>query len=110
MQNITEANDYSFDAEVLTCDVPVFTRFWANWSTPSSKIAEDLQHIATSYGEHVKVVHVDIDSNPLTTSKYSVLQIPTVILFRNGIPVERMDGNISSKQLQSKANQHIQTA
>ena len=109
MQNITHANDYSFDAEVLKCDVPVFTRFWANWSTPS-KVTEDLQEIATNYGEHVKVVHVDIDSNPLTTSQYSVLQIPTVILFRNGIPVERMDGNISSKQLRSKANQHVQTA
>jgi thioredoxin 1 len=110
MQNITNAVDYSFDAEVLKCDVPVLTKFWAEWSTPSKKLDPYIEEIASTYGEHVKVVNLDIDANPVTSSKYSVLKLPTVILFRNGIPVERLEGAVSKNELVNKIKPHIQVA
>ncbi len=55
-------------------------------------IAPFLEEIAQEYEDQVKVVKLDIDENPNVTSKYEVLSIPTVMLFKNGQPVERIIG------------------
>lgn len=107
MLNIAEAADYSFDAEVLKCDVAVITNFWAEWCAPCKKLNPILQNVAELYGEHIKVVNVNIDHNPITTANYSVLSIPTLIIFRNGIPVERMTGQVPEDELLAILKPHM---
>ena len=84
--------DDSFDAEVLKSDLVILTDFWAEWCAPCRRIAPFLHEIAEEYEGRVKVVKLDIDANPNVTSNYGVLSIPTVIVFKNGQPVERIVG------------------
>ncbi len=98
MAKLVSVTDASFDAEVLKSDLLVVTDFWAEWCGPCRMIAPFLDQIAEEYGDQVKVVKLDIDANPNITSNYSVLSIPTVILFKNGQPVERITGAAPKKK------------
>ncbi len=91
--------DTSFDAQVLKCDIPVLADFWAEWCGPCHAIAPHIQKIADKYEGRLKVVKLDIDTNPTVTSSYQVLSIPTLILFKFGQPVERIVGAISEEKI-----------
>lgn len=90
--------DASFDAEVLKSDLIVVTDFWAEWSSPCQKIAPILDQLATEFEAQVKVAKLDIDTNPTAVSSYAVLNVPTVIVFKNGQPVERLTGPASKQE------------
>ena len=77
---------------MLKSDLLVVTDFWAEWCRPCRTIAPFLEEIALEYQAQVKVAKLDIEANPEATSKYGVLSLPTVILFKNGQPVERIIG------------------
>lgn len=90
MTTLVKATDNSFDPEVLKCDIPVLTFFWAEWSVPCQNLLPVLQEIATEYPAQVKVVSVDIESNPAVTSERNVLNVPTLVLFKNAQEVVRL--------------------
>ena len=95
MADLVAVTDNSFDAEVLKCDIPVLTEFLADWSAPAQALAAQLAEIAAEYEGRLKVVDLDIEVNPLVTSSYNVLNIPTLILFKFGQEVTRVTGVIS---------------
>jgi thioredoxin 1 len=99
MVDLIQATDNSFDAQVLKCDLPVLTHFVAEWSGPGQKMDSTLAEVAAEYEGRIKVVKLNIDTNPVVTSTYGVLNIPTVLLFKNGQEVERMTGNLSKADL-----------
>jgi thioredoxin 1 len=92
MNALVNVTDYSFDPQVLKCDIPVLADFWAEWCEPCKAIEGCLQEIAAEHPEQVKVVKLDIESNPTVTANYNVLTIPTLILFKNGQEVLRLNG------------------
>ncbi|MBE7549683.1 MAG: thioredoxin [Anaerolineales bacterium] len=102
MATFVHATDNSFDAEVLKCDIPVIADFWAEWCVPCKTIDAYLDEIANQYAEQLKIVKVDIESNPVVTSTYSVLNLPTLILFKFGQPVERMVGTLPKQTILDK--------
>ena len=102
MANLIAVVDTSFDAQVLKCDIPVLADFWATWNGPSKAVDPYLKEIAVDYEGKVKVVKLDIDDNPMVTSNYSVLNIPTLILFKFGQPVERLTGPLSKETILTK--------
>lgn len=102
MAAFVHATDNSFDAEVLKCDIPVIADFWAEWCAPCKTIDAYLDEIANQYAEQLKIVKVDIESNPVVTSTNGVLNLPTLILFKFGQPVERMVGTLSKQAIVTK--------
>lgn len=107
MTVLTNVTDYSFDAEVLKNDLFVIADFWAEWSGSCKAIEPLLEQMVTSYSDRVKVVKVDIESNPIVTSRYEVLTVPTIILFKNGQVVERMDGKQVRESLKERTELYL---
>ena len=102
MATPVQVTDASFDAEVLKCDIPVLADFTAQWCGPCQSIAPYLDEIATDYAGRIKVVKLDVDANPLVASNYSVLSLPTLILFKFGQPVDRLTGTHTKRAIQQK--------
>ena len=107
MADLVNVTDNSFDAEVLKCDIPVVADFWAEWCEPCKPVESFLTEIANEYREQLKVVKVDIEDNPRVTSYYGVLTIPTVIVFKFGQEVERLNGTQTKNSLLEKIRPHL---
>ncbi|MGE0481524.1 MAG: thioredoxin [Phycisphaerae bacterium] len=91
-QNTLKFDDANFEAEVLKSNVPVLVDFWAEWCGPCLMLAPTIDDLATEYAGKAKVGKVDVEKAPQTSMKYGVQNIPTVILFQNGQPVQRIVG------------------
>ncbi len=82
----------NFDREVLKADVPVVVDFWAQWCGPCQMVGPIIDELATEYQGRVKVGKVDVDSAGALATQYGVQNIPTVLVFQKGQPVERLVG------------------
>jgi thioredoxin 1 len=109
MAEPTSVTDDNFDEEVLQASLPVITDFWADWCGPCHAIAPIIEQIAAEYDGQLKVTRLDVDSNPLTPTLYGIRGIPTLIVFKNGQPVETLVGWMPKEQLLNKLRPHIET-
>ncbi len=99
--------DTSFEVEVIKYDIPFLTDFCAEWCGPCRVIAPVLEEIADEYDGQLKVVKLDVDENTQIPTEYGIRGIPTLILFKNGEPVERLVGAIPKRQLLSHIQLHL---
>ncbi|MGA4839521.1 thioredoxin [Streptomyces sp. G45] len=94
-----EATDADFGFEVLGGDRPVLVQFTADWCGPCRQLAPVLAEIAGEEAERLRVVQVDVDRNPETTTAYGVLSTPTLMVFRDGEPVWQSVGARPKRKL-----------
>jgi len=92
MTNLLEITENNFEAEVLQSDLPVLIDFGATWCGPCKMLDPVVEELAEELEGRLKVVHVDIDNNQGITVRYSVMGVPTLMLFKDGEPIERMTG------------------
>jgi thioredoxin 1 len=78
--------DASFDTDVLKADGPVLVDFWAEWCGPCKMIGPSLEELSEELGEKVTITKINIDENPDAPGRYGVRGIPTMILFKAGVP------------------------
>jgi thioredoxin 1 len=102
-----DVSDAAFEKEVLRSTIPVLVDFWATWCGPCKMIAPVVEEIAREYEGKVKVVKVDVDSNPETSMKFSIRSIPTLMVFKGGTVVEQIIGGLPKKSLVDKLLPHL---
>jgi thioredoxin 1 len=94
MGNVREVTDSTFAQEVLQSTSPVLVDFWADWCGPCKAIAPIVEDLAREYEGRLKVMKLDADENPRTASAYRVQSIPTLMVFKDGEPAERIVGAV----------------
>lgn len=105
---VVELNDQNFQSEVLEYrDTPVFVDFAASWCGPCKMIEPVIEELASEYAGKMKFGKLDIDENSETAAKFSVMSIPTLIIFKNGEIVKQMLGAHSKDGFKKEIDQVI---
>lgn len=99
--------DDSFEAEVIQAEQPVLVDFWATWCGPCLMIAPVLDEIAAERADQIKIVKLDVDTNPRTPIQFGVMGIPTLILFKDGQVVERFTGYMPKNRFLDRLTPHL---
>ena len=102
MAKTIEVTDSTWESEVLGSDTPVVVDFWAVWCGPCRIIAPLVEELAEEYEGKVKFSKLNVDENPEVSLKYEIRSIPTLLVFKDGKPVDQIVGAVPKKELQKR--------
>lgn len=103
---VKHITDITFNEEIKG-DVPVIVDFWAPWCRPCKMIGPVLEEVAAELEGKVKVTKLNVDKNGVTSEKYRVFSIPTILLFKNGNLVDQIVGFKPKDAIISWIKNHI---
>ena len=107
MTEITKLTESTFQNEVIDSSEPVLVDFTAVWCSPCKMLDPVVKDLASDWSGKVKVFKLDVDEYPSVSMNYQVMGVPTLILFKNGEPVERVTGYAPKDRLVKKFNPHL---
>ena len=107
MSDVIEVTDETFETEVLKASMPVLADFWAVWCGPCKKLAPLIDEMAAEYSGKVKFVKIKADENIKTAQKYSISGVPSILIFKNGEPVERIVNAAPKSIIANSLNKHL---
>lgn len=93
--------DDTFEQEVLKQDIPVLVDFWAAWCQPCKMVRPLVEEIAKEYAGKIKVGEMNVDENSYVPGQFGIMSIPTLMIFKDGKPVQTMVG-VQSKDVFKK--------
>ncbi|HAR4465319.1 TPA: thioredoxin [Staphylococcus aureus] len=102
---IVKVTDADFDSKVESGVQLV--DFWATWCGPCKMIAPVLEELAADYEGKADILKLDVDENPSTAAKYEVMSIPTLIVFKDGQPVDKVVGFQPKENLAEVLYKHL---
>lgn len=94
--------DATFKARVLEAKGLVVVDFGAEWCPPCKALEPIMADLAKDFGDRVAIYTMDADQNPDTAAQYDVRGLPTVLLFKDGKPIDRFFG-LRPKQVYASA-------
>lgn len=95
----------SFQDLLSHSNTPVLVDFYATWCGPCQMMAPIVEQVGAQMKNRLQVVKIDTDKYPGLASQYQIHALPTLVLFKNGQPVDRIEGVMQTPQL----IQHLQT-
>lgn len=98
MGHALKVDEASWEAQVLKEPGLVLVDFWAVWCGPCQMVAPIIDELAAEYAGKVKVMKLNTDENPEIAGRYQVMSIPTILIFKNGQPVERLVGAMPKRK------------
>lgn len=94
--------DDNFQDEVVKAGMPVLVDFYADWCGPCKAIAPVIDELAGEYEGKVKIGKMDVDANGETPQQFGVMSIPTMVLFKDGKEVDRLNGAVPKDAIKEK--------
>ena len=104
---IKELTDTNFHQEVEKSEIPYIVDFWAIWCAPCSMVTPVLEEIAKEYDGKVKVGKVNVDNEIKIANEYTIQNIPTIMIFKQGKEVERIIGAVPKDHIEKKLKKYI---
>lgn len=96
---VEKLNRENFEHRVVDASGPILVDFYADWCAPCRVVAPLVDQLAEDYADRVGVFKVDVDASPDLASRFGVRSIPTLVLFKDGKPVETLVGVVTRGQL-----------
>jgi thioredoxin 1 len=112
-ESLLTVTDDTFADLVLSSPVPVVVDFWARWCPPCGPLTRVLAELADEFGDTVRIVTIDVDSNPATTRDFRVHSMPTLLFFTGGVLTNSLVGarpKTMIRQAMSTASQPYRNA
>ena len=110
MAKTFEVTDASFESDVLESNELVLIDFWAEWCGPCKMIEPIVEELSEDFDGVLKVGRLDADRNLNTMTAYGIMGIPTLILFKDGEPIERITGYMPKDKLLARLQPHLDAA
>lgn len=102
-----KVTDTTFEDVVVNSKTPILVDFWAEWCGPCKMIAPVLEELAQELDGQLLIGKLDVDNNPDTAMAFGVMSIPTLLLFKDGEPVDRIVGFQPKAQLKRRLETHL---
>ncbi|MDM7916964.1 MAG: thioredoxin domain-containing protein [Candidatus Eisenbacteria bacterium] len=99
--------DGQFDAVTRHSSLPVLVDFWAAWCSPCRSLAPELERLAADLAGRLIILKMDTEAEPFTPSRFGVQAIPTMVLLRRGIEVERLTGAMPAEAIRSRVERFL---
>ena len=91
----------NFESEVLRSKVPVLLDFWAEWCMPCKMIAPAVADLAKTYAGKIKVGSVDVDAQNDLASRFGIISIPTLMVFKDGMEFRKKVGAVPKHEIEA---------
>jgi thioredoxin len=105
--NFVRIGDDSFEDAIASSDQPILVDFYATWCGPCQLMAKILEQVNVQLNGQVRILKIDTDRYPQIASQYQVQALPTLMLFKDGHSVDRIEGVLQAEQLVSRVRQFL---
>jgi thioredoxin len=97
----------SFEDAIANSDRPILVDFYATWCGPCQMMAKILEQVNLQLNAQIQIIKIDTDRYPQIASQHQIQALPTLVLFKNGQPVDRIEGVLQAPQLVDRVRQFL---
>jgi thioredoxin 1 len=102
MANVIEITDSTFENEIRKSNIPAIVDFWAEWCMPCKAMGPIIDEIAKEFEGRVKIGKINVEENTQIATDMTVMNIPTLVFFKDGEEAGRITGVVQKKELLKK--------